>query len=241
MTGRTATMRWPGILTAGCKLAAAYRDAGDLRRAITMLKQIVADSVRVLGQDHPTTLASRSDLADAYRAAGNLGRAIPLCEQVLAASVRVLGEDHPHTLASHNIAAAYQDAGDLRRAITMFEETLDGCVRVLRAGPGQGPPPDQARAWRPRCGTPATSVPLRTASVPAAEGDRRDGRDLPYVAAIWADFPRRTLHVVNRTIKQHCDRGGPRTCGRGSARGFTMPRWSLGSPLGLGRLYEQVP
>jgi hypothetical protein len=33
---------------------------------------------RVLGADHPDTLASRNNLAGAYQSAGDLGRAIPL-------------------------------------------------------------------------------------------------------------------------------------------------------------------
>jgi hypothetical protein len=64
--------------------------------------------MRVLGADHPDTLASRSNLAGVYEA-GDLGRAIPLYEQTLADSMRVLGADHPQTkLVRGNLAAARQ-------------------------------------------------------------------------------------------------------------------------------------
>ncbi|MFE4612008.1 tetratricopeptide repeat protein, partial [Streptomyces niveus] len=53
--------------------------------------------LRVLGEDHPSTLTSRNNLAYAYESAGDLGRAIPLYEQTLTDSVRLLGEDHPTT------------------------------------------------------------------------------------------------------------------------------------------------
>ncbi|AGP55399.1 hypothetical protein M271_19250 [Streptomyces rapamycinicus NRRL 5491] len=53
--------------------------------------------MRILGEDHPDTLASRNNLAHAYQGAGDLNRAIPLYEQTLTACVRVLGEDHPVT------------------------------------------------------------------------------------------------------------------------------------------------
>ena len=43
-----------------------------------------ADTVRVLGEDHPDTLTSRNNLAGAYQAVGDLDRAIPLYEQTLA-------------------------------------------------------------------------------------------------------------------------------------------------------------
>ena len=87
---------------------------------------------RVLGEDHPTTLTSRSNLACAYRAAGDLGRAIPLYETTLAEQLRVLGEEHPATLTSRsNLAYAYAFAGDLGRAIPLFEATLADRLRVL--------------------------------------------------------------------------------------------------------------
>jgi len=73
---------------------------------------LVADSVRVLGADHPDTLQSRNNLGEAYRVAGRAAEAIPLHQQTLAAFERVLGPDHPGTLASrNNLAVAYGAAG----------------------------------------------------------------------------------------------------------------------------------
>ncbi|MGH2928961.1 MAG: tetratricopeptide repeat protein, partial [Solirubrobacteraceae bacterium] len=69
----------------------------------------LADSVRVLGEDNPQTLATRSNLAFTYQDAGDLDRAVPLFEQALADSVRVLGEDNPQTtILRGNLAAARQ-------------------------------------------------------------------------------------------------------------------------------------
>ncbi|WP_326787698.1 FxSxx-COOH system tetratricopeptide repeat protein [Streptomyces sp. NBC_00151] len=122
----------PDTLTTRSNLANAYRAAGDLGRAIPLLKETLTDSVRVLGEDHPNTLTTRNNLAVAYRAAGDLGRAIPLYKQTLTDRVRVLGEDHPNTLTTrNNLAVAYRAAGDLGRAIPLFEQTLTDRVRVL--------------------------------------------------------------------------------------------------------------
>ena len=105
---------------------------GQPARAAGHFQQALADFVRVLGQDHPDTLAARGNLAYAYQAAGDLGRGIPLCEQALADSARVLGQDHPQTLTARgNLAAAYQAAGDLGRAIPLYEQALADFVRVL--------------------------------------------------------------------------------------------------------------
>jgi len=64
-----------------------------------LYEQCLTDRRRVLGADHPSTLASVNNLAYAYRAGGDLGRAVPLLEQCLADCRRVLGDDHPTTKA----------------------------------------------------------------------------------------------------------------------------------------------
>ena len=109
-------------------------EQGQLGRAAGYLERALADSMPVLGADHPDTLASQNNLALAYQAAGDLGRATPLLEQTLADSVRVLGADHPDTLISRgSLAYAYGAAGDLGRAIPLYEQTLADSVRVLGA------------------------------------------------------------------------------------------------------------
>ncbi|MGY3520144.1 tetratricopeptide repeat protein, partial [Micromonospora sp. PTRAS2] len=71
--------------------------------------QALADRRRVLGNDHPQTLASVNNLAYAYQAAGDLGRAISLFEQALTDCRRVLGNDHPQTRVVYgNLRAAME-------------------------------------------------------------------------------------------------------------------------------------
>ena len=55
----------PGTLASRNNLAAAYRAAGDLGRAIPLYEQTLADSERVLGPDHPQTKIVRGNLAAA--------------------------------------------------------------------------------------------------------------------------------------------------------------------------------
>lgn len=45
------------------KLAAACKPAGDVRQAISLLEQTLADSERALGDDHLVTALVRSNLA----------------------------------------------------------------------------------------------------------------------------------------------------------------------------------
>ncbi|MEV7755964.1 tetratricopeptide repeat protein [Streptomyces griseofuscus] len=82
-------------------------DQGQPDRAITYFQRALSCWTRVLGEDHPDTLASRNNLAHAYRSAGDLGRAIPLYERMLTDTERVLGDEHPITTAVRgNLAAA---------------------------------------------------------------------------------------------------------------------------------------
>jgi tetratricopeptide (TPR) repeat protein len=103
-------------------------------QCILIAKPLLADQERVLGADHPDTLATRNELAEAYRAPGRIAEAITLFEQKLADRERVLGADNPETLLSRsNLAAAYRLAGRTAEAITLSEQTVADRERVLGA------------------------------------------------------------------------------------------------------------
>ena len=78
--------------------------------------QVLADRRRVLGEDHPDTLASRATLAWLAGLQGRRGEAELLYRQVLAARRRVLGGDHPDTVATgRDLARVIADQGDAAR------------------------------------------------------------------------------------------------------------------------------
>ena len=77
---------------------------------IYLMPDILADQKRMLGADHPDTLAVRMGLALAYQRAGRTAEAVLLFEQTLADRERVLGADHPETLRTRNsLAIACQE------------------------------------------------------------------------------------------------------------------------------------
>ena len=113
-------------------IARSYLSAGHFSDAIRVHEQLVADSIVILGEDHPDILTSRHNLAYVYQQAGRLTKAITLYEQVLTDSIRILGEDHPNTLTiRNNLAATYRSAGRLTEAITLFEQVLTARIRIL--------------------------------------------------------------------------------------------------------------
>ncbi|MET7284548.1 tetratricopeptide repeat protein [Streptomyces sp. NPDC005573] len=92
------------------------------------------DRARILGADHPDTLATRNNLAGAYQDTGDPARAIPLLAQTLDDSVRILGPDHPSTITTrNNLAHIHREAGNLDEAISLFRESLDLCVERFGA------------------------------------------------------------------------------------------------------------
>ena len=114
------------------KAASFLKGQGAFPRAIPFFNRSLAAFVRVLGDDHPDTLAARNNLVDVYSLTGDLIRAIPLGEATLDHATQVLGEDHPITLAArNNLAAAYAKAGDLTRAIPLYQANLDYAIQVL--------------------------------------------------------------------------------------------------------------
>ncbi|MFF4689106.1 FxSxx-COOH system tetratricopeptide repeat protein [Streptomyces sp. NPDC001307] len=122
----------PQTLASRDRLASAYKEAGNLGRAISLFEAALPQCEQVLGGTHHETLASRNNLAGAYQEAGDLARAISLYETTLAQCEQVLGDTHPDTLISrNNLAYAYQAAGDLGRAISLFEAALAQREQIL--------------------------------------------------------------------------------------------------------------
>jgi Tetratricopeptide repeat len=67
---------------------------------------------KVLGPEHPETLATMHSLAFFYFAADRKDESLKLLEELLVLSRKVLGPEHPETIsAMHNLALSYSDAG----------------------------------------------------------------------------------------------------------------------------------
>ena len=91
---------------------------------------------RVLGEDHPDTLASADNLAFSLIAVREQHQAArELAEDILARRRRVLGEDHPDTLRSAFIVAgALTELGEYQAAKELNEDILARRRRVLGDG-----------------------------------------------------------------------------------------------------------
>jgi hypothetical protein len=57
-------------------------------------------SLRVLGQEHPDTLASIANIAFTWHSQGYIKKALVLIEEYVKLQERILGIDHPNTVSS---------------------------------------------------------------------------------------------------------------------------------------------
>ncbi|MFF1904931.1 tetratricopeptide repeat protein [Kitasatospora sp. NPDC058218] len=107
-------------------------DAGLYTAAVDYWEHALSQAERILGPDHPNTLASRANLATSYSRAGHTHDAISITEQVAADTERTLGPNHPNTLTARaNLAISYSRVGRTHDAATVTEQVLADRKRVL--------------------------------------------------------------------------------------------------------------
>jgi tetratricopeptide (TPR) repeat protein len=113
-------------------LAMAYREDGQVQKAMKLLEHIVEVEEKVLAEEHPDRLASQHELAGAYRADGQVQKAVQLLEHVVAVKEKVLAEEHPSRLASqHALAGAYQADGQVQKVVQLLEHVVAVKEKVM--------------------------------------------------------------------------------------------------------------
>ncbi|WP_307176436.1 tetratricopeptide repeat protein [Streptomyces africanus] len=114
------------------RLADVLYDAGTYASAHALSRHLLQAQTRVLGPDHPDSLASRHRLARALDGMGQYAQAADHHRHTLDDRTRVLGPDHPDTLTSrNNLANALYGMGQYTQAADHHRHTLDDRTRVL--------------------------------------------------------------------------------------------------------------
>jgi len=113
-------------------LGELYRREDKPRQALACFEESLSLRQRGVGEDHPDTLASKSNLAGVLRQQGRLDEAQFLEECIVEARERLLGPEHPDTLAARaNLAATLALQGRSAEALVMQDKVLDAYVRLL--------------------------------------------------------------------------------------------------------------
>ena len=115
-------------------LAQVLNDQEIWERAGAEFAAVLKTRERVLGPDHPDTLASRNNLASVLAQQGRLAEAESAFQAVLASRRVVLGPEHPDTLASQALLTGIHDSLAKASAIaTPHGEGSPGVGRVILA------------------------------------------------------------------------------------------------------------
>lgn len=113
-------------------MGGVYQGLGLYSRSETLLARTADIRRRVLGSDHPDTLASMDALAVAFNSENRYAEAEKLNREVLAVRRRVLGAENPDTLTSmFHLAKALYAQGHYTEAEKLERDVLDGQRRIL--------------------------------------------------------------------------------------------------------------
>jgi tetratricopeptide (TPR) repeat protein len=131
---RSVTSSKDGILIANLMdwVARYDRIQGSYKSAETLLRLMWDIRTRILGDEHPDTLASINNLAITLKDQGDYAGARKLEEQVLELQRKTLGDKHPSTLNTmNNLANTLSDQGDYAGARKLKEQVLEVRRKVL--------------------------------------------------------------------------------------------------------------
>ncbi|MGF6117284.1 tetratricopeptide (TPR) repeat protein [Janthinobacterium lividum] len=114
------------------RLGELYRKDGRSGQALDAFRQSVEIRVRLLGEEHPDSLACKSGMARLLRQLGKFDEARFLEEDVLDVRERVLGSEHPDTLAARAcLAKTLLLQGELAAALLLQDAVLASHARQL--------------------------------------------------------------------------------------------------------------
>jgi tetratricopeptide (TPR) repeat protein len=115
-----------------CALGGLFMMKGEFDRAFTLFEDCLLKRQRILGDDHPDTLASHMKLADTVAVMGEYDRALLMSQQCHENCKRILGEEHTVTLESIDVVALiFLHRGENDRALVLLEGSLVKRERIL--------------------------------------------------------------------------------------------------------------
>ncbi|KAJ7787058.1 hypothetical protein B0H14DRAFT_290030 [Mycena olivaceomarginata] len=109
-----------------------FWEAGNYKRSVKLLEEVLAEQIQVLGDNHPDTLRTMGSLASTYSYMGEYQKAKELKGIVLEKQKQLLGDNHPDTLCTmNNLASTYSDLGEYQKAKELKGIVLEKRKQVL--------------------------------------------------------------------------------------------------------------
>jgi tRNA A-37 threonylcarbamoyl transferase component Bud32/tetratricopeptide (TPR) repeat protein len=114
------------ITRAGGELIGGRLAGANDPLALSLPRKMLGIQKKLLGADHPDTLASMHKLADAVSRSGEVKKAIPIYEDVFQRRKETLGPQHPHVVTSMRaLADAYRDVGRNEEMFRLYEQMVE--------------------------------------------------------------------------------------------------------------------
>lgn len=114
-------------------LAQVHRSVGDsLPNKIRHYRDLLSESERMLGNDHPNTMKIRDEFAHFLAVLDINDSALTLYKESLASHLRVFNPHHPYVrILRENIASCYWDAEQYDEAVECYQELAAENLRIL--------------------------------------------------------------------------------------------------------------
>ena len=166
-------------------LATQLRAAGAFAAELGLRQTVLHAEERVLGAEHPHTLASRNNLALALNDRGEPRRAAELHQQTLILMERVRGAEHPDTLNSrNNLALALTGWGSTGGPVSCTSRSLPSASGSKVSStpipcPAATTSPPRSTGW----GSTGGPVSCTSRSLPSASGSKVSSTPIPCPAA----------------------------------------------------------
>ena len=112
--------------------ATALLFSGRPRDALDDANALLPDMMRVMGEEHPNTLATQHLVAQCKQKLGRYQDALDDANALLPNEMRIIGEEHPDTLATqHLIVQCKQDLGRYQDALDDANALLPDMMRIM--------------------------------------------------------------------------------------------------------------
>ncbi|KAJ7787070.1 P-loop containing nucleoside triphosphate hydrolase protein [Mycena olivaceomarginata] len=109
-----------------------FWEAGNYKRSVKLLEEVLEEQIQVLGDNHPDTLRIMGNLASTYSNVGEHQKAKELKDIVLEKQKQLLGDNHPATLRTMgNLASTYLNLGWYQKAKELQDIVLEKRKQLL--------------------------------------------------------------------------------------------------------------
>jgi tetratricopeptide (TPR) repeat protein len=150
---------------------------------------------RVLGDEHPQTIAAMNNLTTYLQVQGKTAEAEALCRIALANMRRAMGDDHPDTIRIvYNLGFLLESQGRMADALPLQEE-------VYRRAPASSLPPKDVALFCSRYGP----VLVKLGQYQEAEQPLRRAHEMLTTASLRGD---RRMRVVTAALAEVCEKTG---------------------------------